>query len=384
MVGIATATCLAVLATAAPAQAPADTVFTVERRVELGSRLPETSALAFSEGRLYTINDSRDGRLYQVDTLTGAVVGSRRLTDGDNEDWEALALRGDTVYVGDFGNNARGNRRDLRILRFYLGADTAALPPVDTIGFSYAEQVDFAPAPANTTDFDAEAMAVTPDSIYVFTKEWSRLGTAVYALPNAAGQHVARMRGRLDSIGLITDADYRPGDSLLVLSGYSPALQPFVYAGYGFRGRDFFGGRAARAQVDLPFHQVEGIGSLDGRRYFLSNERFERSIVLVPQALSVLDLGGLLDGLRRGGTSATQEGLSPKRGLHARPNPTDSTVWVSGSRAGERYDLRDAAGRQVLSGTQAADDLRLDFRALPQGTYLLRTEHGGTVSIVRR
>ena len=358
----------------------------MERTVALDARLAETSALAFdAAGRLFTVNDG-EAVLYEVDTLTGAVVSERRLSPerSPTADWEALAIRGDTVYVGDFGNNASGNRTDLRVLRFRLGGDATVLPVVDTIAFSYADQSDLTPTAPNATDFDCEAMVVTADSVYLFTKEWVSFGAAVYALPNRPGRHVAQPRGRIDSLGLVTDAHFRPADSTLVLSGYSPILQPFVFLMTDVDAGRLPNAGGRRVQLNLSFHQVEGVASADGRRYFLSNERFRRSVIDVPAGLSVVELGGLLDGLRGGGTSATPEGrLSPKQGLQVWPNPTHERAWVRAAGI-ERVHVYDAAGREVGAWTLSGDRTEIDCRPWPAGVYWLVAPGGGVGRVVRR
>ena len=353
--------------------------------MRLHDRLLETSALAFDDaGRLFTINDG-EAILYELDTLSGAITSERRLLAAfpPGADWEALAVRGGIAYVGDFGNNANGNRADLRVLRFDLGGDPMALPPVDTIAFAYADQLDRSPTAPNATDFDCEAFVVEADSIYLFTKEWRRQGTAVYALPNAPGVHVAAPRGRLDSLGLVTDAHFRSEDSTLVLSGYTAVLQPLVLLLADFEGRSFFGGARRRVLFDLGLRQVEGAATLDGRRYFLSNERFRRSVIDVPQGLSVVPLGGLLDELRGASTSASPGGrLSPKRGLRVRPNPTSGRAWVEGLDGAEAVRLYDGAGRLLRTWTASAAASGIDLSAWPPGTYWLHADPRSEVAVV--
>ena len=377
-----------VLAQAPPAYGQGgstDSVRQVERRVELDARLDESSGLAFdAEGRLFTVNDG-EAILYEVDTLTGGIRSERRLSDGAVVDWEALALHGDTLYVGDFGNNASGNRTDLRVLRYYLSSNPDGPPRADTIAFTYADQSDLSATPPNEADFDCEAFVVTADSIYLFTKEWVSLGTAVYALPNVPGRHVAQWRGRLDGVGLVTDAHFRPGDSLLVLSGYSPVLKPFVYVSAGAAEGDFFSGANLRVQVDLPLHQVEGIASSDGRRYFLSNERFERSIISVSQGLSVLSLGALVDGLSGDDASATGAvRLSPKQGLRVWPNPMGGRSWVRASGMAGGLRAYDGAGREVGAWTLDGGDTEIDCGAWPAGTYYLVAPGAGAAAVTKR
>jgi hypothetical protein len=80
----------------------------------------------------------------------------------------------------------------------------------------------------------------------------------------------------LDVKGLVTGAVYLESKKMVALCGYSKLLQPFVYLLYDFKGRDFFSGNKRKLAVGLPFHQVEGITSSDGVRFYISNESFKK------------------------------------------------------------------------------------------------------------
>ena len=352
------------------------------RTVTLPELLVESSGLSWHEGQLFTVNDSGDPRLYRLDTLTGEVLSARRLTAENQLDWEALYISGDTLYVGDFGNNASGNRRDLRILRLYLGGDTSQLPRVDTIGFAYADQTDFSPQPANATDFDCEAFVVRGDSIFLFTKGWTSRSSVSYALPNRPGAHVAQPRDTLDAQGLITDATYRSEDGLVVLTGYTPTLQPFLFLLYDFEEGRYFSGNKRRIEVELPFHQVEGVATPDGRRYFVSNELFRRSFLRVPQALHVFDLDSLIGPYLDRTTSVT-EGLSPKHGLRVHPNPSGGRVTVEGIDGVGVLRLYGSAGELLEEWRRPEPSGTLDLRAYPAGVYFLRADAGPLAKVVR-
>src|SRR5690606_31182475 len=107
---------------------------------------------------LLTHNDDSDTNLYALDSITGAVISQFALPGVTNIDWEDIAQDEDFIYIGDFGNNARGNRQNLRILRLSKASMSTAVPVIDTLFFSFEDQTDFTALPANTTDFDCEAM----------------------------------------------------------------------------------------------------------------------------------------------------------------------------------------------------------------------------------
>jgi hypothetical protein len=140
---------------------------------------------------------------------------------------------------------------------------------VDTIRFTYAEQKTFTPANM-ATRFDCEAFIAWNDSLYLFTKDWVDFRTAVQALPAVPGSHQARLRGRFDVQGLVTDATWV--QDTLVLLGYAGLLQPFLWTFAGPSPGAFFPGRALRTDLLLPLTQMEAVAWAGGDSLLLSNE----------------------------------------------------------------------------------------------------------------
>lgn len=61
------------------------------------------------------------------------------------------------------------------------------------------------------------------------------------------------------------------------------------------KNHDFFSGNKRKIKLRLPFHQIEGIATGDGLRYFLTNEAFKRKPFLnVKQKLHLVDLSAYL------------------------------------------------------------------------------------------
>jgi hypothetical protein len=213
------------------------------------------------------------------------------LTGIFNTDWEEISEDRDFIYIGDFGNNFSGNRDDLKILKVSKASVLAGKPEVEFINFSYSGQGPPDSSEPNDTDFDCEAMVVSMDSIYLFTKQWVSSGTSLYALPKTPGTHVAKLKSFYNVRGLITGAVYLEQERLIALCGYNKILEPFVFLLYDFQGTDFFGGNKRKISLDLPYHQVEAITTADGLKYFIANENFTQpEMVTVPQALNILDL----------------------------------------------------------------------------------------------
>ncbi|HSO78421.1 MAG TPA: hypothetical protein VLQ76_07625 [Bacteroidales bacterium] len=253
--------------------------------------LPEISGLIHWNNGIWTHNDSDDSKIYSLDTIGGAVLQSVSLTGTVNTDWEEISEDRDFIYIGDFGNNFSGNRTDLKILKVSKTSVLAELPEVETINFSYSGRVNNDPTEPNNTDYDCEAMIVSEDSIYLFTKQWVSGGTALYSLPKTPGTYVAKLNSVYNVRGLITGAVYLEPQRLIALCGYSKILEPFIFLLYDFKGTDFFSGNKRKISVELPYHQVEAIATADGLKFFIANENFTQpDFLTVPQALHILDL----------------------------------------------------------------------------------------------
>lgn len=269
---------------------------TAATTVSLPVRLEETSGLVIFNDTLYTHNDNTDVNLYAINTVSGAVLKTLPVSGSANQDWEELAQDGDYFYIGDFGNNLSGNRTNLNIIKVSKHSLAVGNPQIETIGFTYADQIDFSPKSNNNTNFDCEAMVVSQDSIYLFTKQWVNKKTSVYALPKTAGSYTAQLKGTYDVNGLITGAAYLEDKKLIVLCGYSGFVSPFLYLLYDFNGNDFFSGNKRKVGLDgMSFNQVECVATANGLTYFISNEHLEkRPFVNVTQKLRRIDLSQFL------------------------------------------------------------------------------------------
>ena len=132
----------------------------------LDNSLNESSGLIIWNDMLWTHNDSEDINIYALELPDGIINENYPLTGSVNKDWEEISQDDEFFYIGDFGNNSNGNRRDLMILRIKKNSIAEDPPEIDEIGFSYPDQTDFTAAGANNTDFDCEAFIASDDSIY--------------------------------------------------------------------------------------------------------------------------------------------------------------------------------------------------------------------------
>ena len=262
--------------------------------VKLNAILKETSSLTQSDSLFWTNNDDTNTALYAIN-IKGVIKNKIELKNVTNTDWEEITQDANYFYIGDFGNNVSGNRKNLHILRVEKQSLLQNNQKIDTLSFSYSNQMDFTKTKSNTTNFDCEAFIVSGDSIYLFSKEWKQKRTSVYVIPKLPGQHIAQLKESYNVKGLITAATYVAEKKLLVLTGYSKSLSPFIYLFYDYNNSNFFSGNKRKIKIALPFHQMEGISTLDGFNYFLTNENFARKrIINVPQQLHQFDLSAFL------------------------------------------------------------------------------------------
>lgn len=269
----------------------------------LDGNLRESSGLVKWGGFLWSHNDDTDTNLYALDTLSGEIIKICHLNKVLNTDWKEVAQDSNYCYIGDFGNNCKGNRTDLHVLRIEKNSLNLDLPKIDTIAFSYSNQKNFEPNQPNRTNFDCETLVVTKDSLYLFTKQWKSRNTSAYSLPKTPGNYIANFKKTYSIKGLITGSTYLADKKLVVLCGYNKKLKPFIYILYDFKDNDFFSGNKRKIKLKLPFHQIEGISTSDGLHYYLTNENFSKKpFISNLQKLHFFDLSiflkPYLDGLK--------------------------------------------------------------------------------------
>lgn len=284
----------------------------------LPEALRETSGLIFWNHKFWTHNDSRPSDQPQDVTLYGFTyedvnnLEELDLVELQNFDWEEITQDDNHIYVGDIGNNANGNRTDLKIYKISKESildcvpDEACEPETEVIEFSYSDQTDFSPTGGNNTDFDSEAFIVAGDKILVFTKQWVSEQTSMYEMPNEPGNHVAQLISTFDVQGLVTGSMYLESEKILVFVGYGSDFIPFMYLFYDFQGTDFFSGNKRKITLTIDSNigglgpQVEAVTTKNGLNYFLTNEFATRTVfgfvVESPQRIHELDLSAYLGG----------------------------------------------------------------------------------------
>jgi len=327
---------------------------------QLSDTVQETSGLVYWNGFFWTHNDDTDTTLYALDTADGHIVKRIAIAGAPNHDWEELTQDNDYFYLGDFGNNAQGNRQNLVILRIaktaLLAGQTTITP--DKIFFSYADQTSFAATGNNNTDFDCEAFLATTDSLYLFTKQWVSGKTKIYALPKMPGTYTAMPQAAYNVDGLVTGATYLSAKKTIVLTGYKISglqFQPFLMLLYDFPDlQHLLNGNKRKVLLNPQYHQTEAIATTDGSHFYITNERLTQGIITIPPKLQKADLSGLLAPYY---TSLKMPFIGPAaHTITFYPNPAKDhfTAKLDAQKSGvlEAY-LYDALGRAVRFKTQA-------------------------------
>jgi hypothetical protein len=246
-----------------------------ETSIVLSDSIIETSGLIAFDNLLWTHNDDHDTTIYGLD-LVGKIRRKIKLENVINTDWEEISQDENHLYIGDFGNNYQGNRKDLHILKIEKSTLFTIKPKIEKISFSYSNQTDFNIQKRNKNDFDCEAFVVLQDSIYLFTKQWKSEKTGIYVLPKIPGNYVALLKTTLNVRGLVTGATVFSSEEKIVLCGYSKKHPPFLYVLSDFKNTDFKNANKRKVKLRLPFHQIEGIATFNDKQFYLTNESFAK------------------------------------------------------------------------------------------------------------
>lgn len=252
--------------------------------------LAEWSGMVYWDGLFWGLNDGGNGTFLQaIDTSTGAIQKVIKFTGITNIDWEDIAQDSFHLYIGDFGNNAKGNRKDLRIykvLKNYLKAsgDTLLISgdSVGVINFKYSDQTDFTKTSNNKTRYDCESMFFHRDSLHLFTKNWIGNYSVHYTLPAMPGNWLASRQDSLNTAGyLLTGADIGAEDQFM-LTAYNELGSCALFLIYGFDSTVNYFNTGNKRQIQLPssinMGQLESICYINGIRGAMGSEYFKRTL----------------------------------------------------------------------------------------------------------
>ncbi|MFT4762398.1 MAG: hypothetical protein ACI9XO_003513 [Paraglaciecola sp.] len=249
---------------------------------QLPSNLEEVSGAGFFNETLWTHEDGgNEDRIYQIDSLMGAIEHIVTIAGADNYDWEDMTEDETHVYVGDFGNND-GNRTNLRVYKISKGDLTENVATAEVIEFIFSDQTDFT-LNSNNNNYDCEAMFVFEDSLHLFSKNWVDFKTRHYVLPTTAGEHVAQVRDSLEVQVQITSADISDEGEVLLLGYNTATSEVLLWLLFDYPGNQFFKGNKRKISLGsaISTSQAEGITFRNDRTGYVVSEAFS----VLPQKL---------------------------------------------------------------------------------------------------
>ena len=357
---------------------------------ELPTLLNESSGLVYTNHQLWTLNDGGNPpSIYRLDTATGKVLQEVRISNAVNADWEDMAADDQYIYIGDFGNNANGNRTDLKILRIsksLIGSDSLLLLEAEIIAFTYPDQIIENPVTTgpNATAFDCEAFLVKNGMIHLFTKDWIQGHTKHYTLPATPGTRVATLREEFNVQGLITGADMDDHNEVVLIGYTSDFSGTFIWLLADYKADSFFSGNKRRIDLGptLTTGQVEGICFRSNSGAFASSERISRSMggmnLEIPARLYSLSLANLI-------STGTEESVHDRMKLYPTPVSGNQLYldYGSGLPDGLKYQLVNASGSVLASGIVSDRPQRISVIGIPAGHYFIRLSNGFSIKFQR-
>lgn len=244
----------------------------ITKVVNLSSVIKETSGLINFNGRIITHNDSGgEPILYEININSGEIDREVRISNVNSTDIEDIAQDENFIYLCDIGNNSN-NRKNQAIYKIskndYLDKNEVV---AEVISISYKEQTDFSKS-NQSTNFDAEAVVVIGNELYLFTKNWGDFRTSVYRIPTLMGTYEITEVDSYDIGGLITGADYNATNNTILLTGYIGFI-PFVVELSDFTENNPLNGKIQKNSIILTgSRQIEGIAVNPDGSYYISAE----------------------------------------------------------------------------------------------------------------
>ncbi|MEP7081163.1 MAG: hypothetical protein ABI784_10565, partial [Ginsengibacter sp.] len=274
------------------------------KKAILPGTVNEISGIIFFDGKVYGHNDSGgDPAIYEIDSTTGVITKTITLQGATNVDWEDITQDDMYVYVGDIGNNASGNRTDLKVYRFpkqdirNIAGNSGTVPSsdIEVINFKYEDQTDFTATAANSTRYDCEAIIYDNGKLHLFTKNWIGSYTVHYvlnAIP-AQGVQVAIRKDSMNTGGVKITSASKINSKTSVLLGYEVVAPPsgYMWVISGYSDMDAILETGNKQKINLGgivdvggggIGQVEGITVVNPGRVFISSEYFTKTVFGVP------------------------------------------------------------------------------------------------------
>jgi hypothetical protein len=353
-----------------------------KEKFELPDEVKETSGLLFLDGKIITHNDSGDApNLYEIDSLSGAILRTVTISNATNIDWEDLAENDTHIFIADIGNN-NGNRSDLKIFKI-LKSDFKNNTAVsaEIISYSYEDQTDFSSQP-NSSNFDAEGIVIYGNDLLIFTKNWADFKTNVYKIPLTTGNYVATKVSAANVEGLITGATYN--DDRFFLTGYDISLIPFlIYIDFNrMPGEDIFSSgfnRISLADKLEQGSQIEAITNIGFTGdYYISRENVSTTV-----SGTAFTLKQKLYQFYDGNSPLLSIPENELALVNISPNPVIDKINIKTNLPLQSIKIYDATGKKI-NVPVLKNRKKIDISSLVAGIYYLKIQLKDTNSIIRK
>jgi hypothetical protein len=338
----------------------------IDKKATLVNSIQESSGLLNCNGHILTHNDSGGNpELYEIDSITGNIVKTVTVSNVKNIDWEDMAQDDNYIYIGDFGNN-NGIRQNLKIVRILKNdyiTTTSGSVLADSILFSYADQTSF--TSTSTSNYDAEALIIRNDSVYIFTKNWGNFKTNIYSIPKIPGTYQAHKIDSLNVGGLVTGATYNHTKDTILLIGYFTS--PFVWCISQFNSGRLSAAVNERFNLPLAFNvQTEGICKNNSNGFFVSSETYGGASA----SFFLLNISSDVSGISN---------VYPRKLYSLYPNPAKDFLIVEMEKS-RNVEILDSTGK-ILCSTKKKT---LTVSQFCSGHYLvmIKDEQGNILGVV--
>lgn len=260
----------------------------------LSKKIRETSGIEFYKDYLYTFNDSGNApEIYKLSSQNGEILQTLKIEGATNVDWEEITRKGDTLFIGDFGNNL-GIRKDLTIYSILLPQNNTSknvnVKVLNTYHFVFEDQVSFENKGYVVTNFDCEAFIYYNNKFHIFSKRWGDYHTTHYELDlNAAEKPlVAKKIESFNTECVITGANLYNQE--LYLIGYTKDGFAYTWKFTDFFDGKFFNGKAQKTFIGLTptISQTEGIAVTKDKIY-ITGEEMNYSLFKAKPTLYIID-----------------------------------------------------------------------------------------------
>ena len=235
--------------------------------IALSKKLDETSGLEIVNNTLITINDSGNKPVLFYLDKKGNILNERKLDCCKNNDWESLAADKNHIYIADFGNNY-DTRKNLSIIKIPIQKSSNEIAEI--INFSYPEQKKFVTT-FRSSQYDAEALISTDNSLIIFTKNKLKKITEIYSLPKIPGKYEAKKIGSLNTKSIITGGDYDPDSKLLALTSTINFIKYYILIITDF-SLNKKNQKIDMYEIPIGKTQVEAIKIIDENTFWITSE----------------------------------------------------------------------------------------------------------------